>query len=252
MFHASGGNTATLDLASATWTQVAGGAAGGSAGQVLHYAPGRLMRCGGNSRANITDVIMFGANDQTSGWVNWTLGQMQSRILHRATLLPTGDVLVTGGVRDIADTQGTRIPQLWNETTGWGDAATLDPEPVLRSYHGTAILLPDGRVFTAGGSTYDASPYQGWVYEPPYLFDVNGQYVRQTIIAGARRISQPPPPEAGEVSARAGMKMAMARGMICRHDDSPGGAHTFVCVEDDEAPQVLVVEDTKEIHHNNK
>ncbi len=41
--------------------------------------------------------------------------------------------------------------------------------------------------------------------------------------------------------------MAMARGMICRHDDSPGGAHTFVCVEDDEAPQVLVVEDTKEI-----
>ena len=184
VFHASGGNTATLDLASATWTQVAGGAAGGSAGQVVHYAPGRLMRCGGNSRANITDVITFGANDQTSGWVNWTLGQMQSRILHRATLLPTGDVLVTGGVRDIADTQGTRIPQLWNETTGWGDAATLDPEPVLRSYHGTAILLPDGRVFTAGGSTYDASPYQGCVYEPPYLFDANGQYVRQTIILG--------------------------------------------------------------------
>ena len=184
VFHASGSNTATLNLANATWTQVAGGAAGGGGGQVVQYSPGRLMRCGGNSRANITDVISFGVDDQTSGWASWTLGQMQSRILHRATLLPTGDVLVTGGVRDGADTQGARIPQLWNETTGWGDTTTLDPEPVMRGYHGTAILLPDGRVFTAGGSSFDASPYKGCVFEPAYLFDASGQYVRQTRITG--------------------------------------------------------------------
>jgi hypothetical protein len=182
VFHANGGNTATLDLVSATWTPVTGGAVGGTAGQVVHYSPGRLMRCGGNSRSNITDVIAFDANDHTGGWTLWTLGQMQARILHRATVLPTGDVLVTGGVRDLSDTQGTRIPQLWNEATGWGDSSTLDPEPVVRGYHSTAILLPDARVLTAGGSTTDASPYKGCVYEPPYLFDGNGQYVRQTVL----------------------------------------------------------------------
>ena len=184
VFHANGVNTATLDIASATWTPVAGGAVGGTGGQVVHYSPGRVMRCGGNSRAGITDVIAFDANDQTSGWTNWTLGQMPARILHRATVLPTGDVLITGGVRDLSDTQGMRIPQMWNEATGWGDSALLDPEPALRSYHSTAILLPDARVLTAGGSTSDASPYKGCVYEPPYLFDASGQYVRQTVVTG--------------------------------------------------------------------
>ena len=185
VFHASGTNTAVLDLASATWTAVAGGVPGGTAGQVVHYAPGRVMRCGGSSRSGATDVIAFDANDQTTGWTNWTLGQMQPRILHRATILPTGEVLLTGGVRDGADTQGVRIPQVWNVTAGWGDPGTLDPEPVQRSYHSVALLLPDGRVFTAGGSTFDASPYKACVYEPPYLFDAGGALVRQTEIGGA-------------------------------------------------------------------
>jgi len=182
VFHANGDNTATLDLATATWTPVPGGASGGSGGQVVHYAPGRVMRCGGTSRQGVTDVVAFDAADHTTGWSQWTLGKLQSRILHRATLLPTGDVLVTGGVRDLSDPLGIRAPQLWNETTGWSDSTLLAPEPVLRSYHSTSVLLPDGRVLTAGGSTFDASPYQGTVYEPPYLFDATGALVRQTIV----------------------------------------------------------------------
>jgi len=182
VFHANGDNTATLDLTTATWTPVPGGAVGGSGGQVVHYAPGRVMRCGGTSRQGVTDVVAFDAADHTTGWSQWTLGKLQSRILHRATLLPTGDVLVTGGVRDLSDPLGIRAPQLWNETTGWSDSTLLAPEPVLRSYHSTSVLLPDGRVLTAGGSTFDASPYQGTVYEPPYLFDATGALVRQTIV----------------------------------------------------------------------
>ena len=182
VLHANSDNTATLDLATATWTPVTGGAPGGSAGQVVHYAPGRVMRCGGNSRLGVTDVVAFDADDHTTGWSNWTLGKMQSRLFHRATLLPTGDVLVTGGVRDPSDAVGIRAPQLWNEATGWSDSTLLAPEPVLRTYHGTTVLLPDGRVLTAGGSTFDASPLKGAVYEPPYLFDAAGALVRQTIV----------------------------------------------------------------------
>lgn len=185
IFHATGGNTGLLDLTTNTWTNVPGGYAGGTAGQVVHYAPGRVMRCGGNSRAGLTDVIAFGAQDQTTGWTPWTLGKLQSRILHKATLLPSGDVLVTGGVTGLSDLVGIRRPQLWNETTGWSDSTTLAIEPVLRSYHGTSTLLPDGRVLTSGGSSPDTQPYMGCVYEPPYLFDTNGDLVRQTVIAGA-------------------------------------------------------------------
>ncbi len=184
VFHANGSNTGVLDLSTFTWTSVPGGYAGGTAGQVVHYAPGRVMRCGGNSRAGLTDVIAFGTNDQTAGWTPWTLGKLQSRILHKATLLPTGDVLATGGVTGLSDLVGVRRPQLWNEATGWSDSTTLASEPVLRTYHGTATLLPDGRVLTSGGSSPDAQPYKGCVYEPPYLFDTNGDLVRQTVITG--------------------------------------------------------------------
>ena len=184
VFHANGNNTAMLDLATSAWMPVAGGAFGGTAGQIVHYAPGRIMRSGGNSRAGITDVIAFDDSDHTTGWANWTLGVLNPRILHKATLLPTGDVLVTGGVRDPSDPLGVRVPQLWNETTGWTDTTLLAPEPVYRNYHGTSLLLPDGRVLTAGGSTVDASQLKGAVYEPPYLFDATGALVRQTVVTG--------------------------------------------------------------------
>jgi hypothetical protein len=184
LFHANGTNTGVLDLATSTWTSVPGGIPGGTAGQTIHYAPGKVMRCGGNSRAGLTDVIAFDAQDQTTGWTTWTLGKLQSRILHKATVLPTGDVLVTGGVNNIFDPVGTRRPQLWNDVTGWSDSTTLASEPVHRSYHGTATLLPDSRVLTSGGFSADASPLQGCVYEPPYLFDTNGDLVRQTLLTG--------------------------------------------------------------------
>src|SRR5262245_302628 len=185
VFHANGSNTATLDLASATWTPVAGGAPGGTGGQIVHHAPGRVMRCRGNSRSGITDVIAFDAADQTTGCAPWTMGKLQARILHKATVLPTGEVLVTGGLRDLSDAVGVRAPQLWNEVSGWTDSTLLAAEPVVRGYHGTSVLLPDARVLTAGGSSLDASQNKCTVYEPPYLFDANGALVRQTVVTAA-------------------------------------------------------------------
>ena len=99
-------------------------------------------------------------------------------------MLPTGDVLVTGGVRDNGDLAGQRVPQVWSEATGWSDSTTLAPEPVYRNYHGTAILLPDGRVMTGGGAFVPTSPLKGCVYEPSYLFDAADAYIRQTLLTG--------------------------------------------------------------------
>jgi len=65
----------------------------------------------------------------------------------------------------------TRHIELWNKQTGqW----TLGPEQTeARAYHSTALLLPDGRVMSAGDeSNGDGDPAHvdtAEIYEPPYL-----------------------------------------------------------------------------------
>lgn len=101
---------------------------------------------------------------------------------HNATLLPDGTVLVTGGTQgkgfNVLDPgQPVHAPELWDPATGWKELA---PEAVDRCYHSTAVLLPDGRVLSAGGGEY--APTQGvsnppkdthadaQLFSPPYLF----------------------------------------------------------------------------------
>ena len=71
-------------------------------------------------------------------------------------------------------------PELWDPSTGtWTPMA---PEAIDRCYHSTAVLLPDGRVFSGGGGEY--APVVGvsqsnppvnthadaQLFSPPYLF----------------------------------------------------------------------------------
>ena len=93
-----------------------------------------------------------------------------------ATLLPDGKVLVTGGTSSPgADEQSGAVfeAEIYNpDTEVW---STMAPMQVKRVYHSTALLLPDGRVFVAGGGmppvfeSSDTHPnYQ--IFSPPYLF----------------------------------------------------------------------------------
>ena len=92
------------------------------------------------------------------------------RKLHNATLLADGKVLVTGGSRGIEDPNTTPSDpayesEMWDPATGaWTTMASLTRK---RSYHSIALLLPDGRVLSAGGSFGGASAE---IYSPPYLF----------------------------------------------------------------------------------
>ena len=93
------------------------------------------------------------------------------RKLHNATLLADGKVLVTGGSRGSEDpnTQPTNPAyesEMWDPATGtWTQMASLT---TIRSYHSTALLLPDARVLSAGGDFGGASAE---IYSPPYLFN---------------------------------------------------------------------------------
>lgn len=68
-----------------------------------------------------------------------------------STLLPTGQVIVTGGVsdHDESDAHPVLKPEVYDPANGW---LLTSPATVPRNYHGVALLLPDGRVWTASAS----------------------------------------------------------------------------------------------------
>ena len=102
---------------------------------------------------------------------------------HNATILADGTVLITGGTQgsnfnDVDSGAPIHAAELWNPDDGtW---TVLAEEAVDRCYHATALLLPDGRVFSAGGGEY--APQNGVAnptkdthadaqfFSPPYLF----------------------------------------------------------------------------------
>jgi len=99
-----------------------------------------------------------------------------------AILLPTGDVFVCGGTSVSRDTglptDPTAVleseiyhPSQDNQPDRW---ESLPAATVIRNYHSVALLLPDGRVWTAG-SDHDAQ--QGRANLEPRIEILNPPYV---------------------------------------------------------------------------
>ena len=126
--------------------------------------------------ARVIDIN--GATPVSTGTGSMANGRRQ----HNLTVLADGTVLATGGNSSGAGLvdldHGVYAGELWNPATGtW---KTLAAEQVTRQYHSTALLLPDGRVLSAGGGicgTCDSVGYlakNAQVFTPPYLFKTDG------------------------------------------------------------------------------
>jgi hypothetical protein len=89
------------------------------------------------------------------------------------TILPDATVLATGGTSTCgpSDEAGAVFSaELWDPGTGqW---RTLSSAGVVRVYHSTAVLLPDGRVLSMGsGDGGGVTPQRSYeIFSPPYLF----------------------------------------------------------------------------------
>jgi Domain of unknown function (DUF1929)/Kelch motif len=147
-------------------------------GSSVMYGNGKVLVMGGSPcgfytttcttpptrTAEIIDLTNLNPSWKYTGSMNY------GRRLHNATLLPDGQVLVTGGTRGSEDPNtDSKSPayasEMWDPATGtWSLMASF---AVFRGYHSTALLLPDGRVFSGGGQTVAASVE---IYSPPYLF----------------------------------------------------------------------------------
>jgi hypothetical protein len=98
------------------------------------------------------------------------------RTYHSFTVLPDGNVLVTGGGPTTAATDTTNAilaAEMWSPVTE--TFTTLASMHAPRLYHSEALLMPDGRVLVSGGGRFDEATlptdqFSGEFYSPPYLF----------------------------------------------------------------------------------
>jgi hypothetical protein len=186
-----------LDLASPSWQDVTpvqdlrGHAS-------VRYDRDKILKSGGTfviggSATNAARVLTM----LPGGGVNISpTGNMQAaRTEHQLTLLADGTVIATGGSSveqgggNPQCSFGVYVTEIWDPNQGalWCQVAPMSgfrSTDVPRMYHSTALLLPDGRVLSAGGEckrilVADEKCPSGdlfdWCtsadfYEPPYLF----------------------------------------------------------------------------------
>lgn len=136
-------------------------------GSSVMYSPYRILIAGGGQPpTNTAEIINLGEPNPT-----WTYTNPMAfpRRHMNLTLLPDDTVLATGGSSTSAGgfndmSQPVYAAESWNiYSKAW---TTMASQTVGRFYHSTALLLPDGRVLSAGGDF----AYQSEIYSPPYLF----------------------------------------------------------------------------------
>jgi hypothetical protein len=143
-----------------------------------NYHP-RVLICGA-VQALIADLAP--ANPALLQWTATAARQLIDPATHQppvrnfanSTLLPTGEVVVSGGVSKTPYTEGDGVKAVeiyLAPRSGQPDSWELGPVAhETRGYHSVALLIPDGRVWTAGSEwNYSATPNLSMeLFEPDY------------------------------------------------------------------------------------
>jgi Domain of unknown function (DUF1929) len=161
-------------------------------GSAVIYDEGKVLEVGGSNPADPNADLRPATNtakviDLNSGAVRDTGSMAFGRRNVNATLLPDQTVFVNGGNSEgNAFGRQQKESELWDPNANAGNGAfrLLATESNARTYHSVALLLPDARVFSAGG--YDSVPFpnnsptykpvykNAQIFSPPYLFTANG------------------------------------------------------------------------------
>jgi fibronectin type 3 domain-containing protein len=178
-----GPDTVTRTITPGTWTWNTVATSSFDGGSAVMYRPDKIMKSGSYTDPDFTGADLFQTTNQTAvldmtqaspTWRN-TAPMATGRGYHVLTMLPDGQVLVTGGEtasdgRDL--TKSALTAEIWNPATEtW---TTMAAQQNGRLYHSTALLLPDGRVLVAGGGQAPGgtvtNQLNAEIYSPPYLF----------------------------------------------------------------------------------
>jgi hypothetical protein len=158
-------------------------------GTAAMYEPGKILVVGGGGNSgwatpdpkSATPTATAEKIDLNAGTPTWqSAGSMSVARRHlNSTILPDGQVLVTGGTSgggfvNINQALATKTAEEWNPSTNqW---TTLAANSRMRVYHSVSILLPDATVLhgASGNAMAGAVPVPDEnnheIFSPPYLF----------------------------------------------------------------------------------
>jgi hypothetical protein len=149
-------------------------------GSFALYDVGKALISGGGIPPTRT-ALLVDFNNSAAPVVTATASMTVARRQHYLTVLADGSVLATGGIASgnlVNMSAAVLSSELWTPTSGqWRTLASM---AVSRQYHSSALLLPDGRVFTGGGGVCNVCTEQGYlaksaqIFSPPYLFAKDG------------------------------------------------------------------------------
>ncbi len=148
-------------------------------GSYAMYDIGKVLVTGGTEKdggdtSYSSSVVIDTGTRQTID----TSPMIHKRSQHNLTILADGSVLATGGNTDgetlISMDAGVYQPEVWSPASGqWRE---MNDMQINRQYHSVALLLPDGRVLSAGGGYCGDCRQVGYheqnaeIFSPPYLF----------------------------------------------------------------------------------
>jgi len=146
------------------------------------YLPGKIIKAGTSYHPD-DPVVPSAATtyviDMTHPSPRWrqTPPMAFARTYHTMTILPDGDVLVTGGgtTTNAVGVSGAVLPaEIWSpDAETWTVVASMSAP---RLYHSTALLMPDARVLVLGGGRFNGvgeptDQLTAQYYSPAYLFN---------------------------------------------------------------------------------
>ncbi len=160
-------------------------------GNAVMYDAGKILVTGG---APDYDTSVGTANahviDLNGGVSVRQVADLETpRTLHNSVVLPSGEVVATGGQRVsrlFTDDQAILVAELFDPATEtW---SSLAPMSVPRTYHSAALLLLDGRVMVGGGGlcgNCSTNHPDTQILTPPYLLDADGNPKARPTITSA-------------------------------------------------------------------
>jgi len=160
-----------FDPSTSVWTKVGKMAFSPRKAGSFVLLPGltQVMTSGGQNNSGVvtasTEIL-----DLTAAKPAWhTVGPMHTARMHQnLVLLPNGTVLAVGGGQVGHFGSPVKTAEIFDPATGtWTEMAAQAGQ---RTYHSTALLLPDGRVLSAGSNSGKPEQTTAEIFSPPYLF----------------------------------------------------------------------------------
>ena len=158
---------------------VAGAALPRKLGSAAQYRPGKILYTGGgvtkaSGAPSLTESSVIDFNNPDPSWRS--VSSMQNpRYEHNLTIAADGKVYAVGGASVVSQetSNGTLSLEMFDpDSETWSTMASMTDK---RMYHSTSLLLPDGKILSAGGGRLGAGPnlLSAQLYSPGYLFKGN-------------------------------------------------------------------------------